>query len=140
MKVYNSLKTAVTIFLFFLCSTFSQAAEIPRAELTKVLSAQTMTKLENFLNFSTKEAQDLLPKFSDEEIVTIWDVYRGSKSLSEQRIFWLLQAHLERKADAMAAQRLFYLSAALIILSSLFFVFVLLIYYRQKKFLQNFEK
>lgn len=132
----------IFILLAFIGFTLPSYGEegIDRIHFAQNLSAKQMEKFEEFLHLPTNKAQDFISKFSDEELTKIWDTYKQEKPVKEQRIFWLLEAEANRKADKIASERLFYLYVALLFLGILFFVFIFMIYFRQKKFLQNFEE
>lgn len=126
------------LFIFGVSSVFAKSSiGLDRKELASKLSTSQMERFERFLASPTNQAQDLISQFSDEEIITIWNYYKEGKSLSEQRIFWLIEAHLNRKADNIAVSRLFYLYLALLFLGVLFFSFIFFIYIRQKQIFKD---
>lgn len=139
MKNYFTI--SILFMFFFLWGSHSAWSQsnigLDRRALINKLSTNQMERFEKFLASPTAQAQDSISKFSDEEIILIWDSYKEGKSLSEQRIFWLIEAHLNRKADKIAASRLFYLYLALLLLGILFFVFIFIIYVRQKQIFKN---
>ncbi|MDH5718359.1 MAG: hypothetical protein OEZ22_12090 [Spirochaetia bacterium] len=131
----KNIKKIIFCWLFFFSwSIYSQAGSVDN--LLKDLPEGIKSKYEKFLSFETNDARMHLSEFSSDELEQIKNAYEGllnKSGKSEKRILWIVEEAEARKADKIAADRLFYVALAVIILMVLFTGFVVYIYLSQKK-------
>ena len=85
-------------------------------------------KLDQFLSAPTAQAQALRLQFTDEELQQVWTDTKASLPLTEQRKLWLLEEFQQREQQRIASDRIFYLTLALTLLVTLFFIFIFALY------------
>ena len=102
------------------------------------LTPTTETKWKGFLHSPTKAAKSMLNKFTDEELNEIFSEYTANKSQDELRTLWIIKEKEARRADQVAADRLFFVFLAITLIGILLFTFVYRIYQMQRR-LENEE-
>ncbi len=125
------IKKAVTkavMALFLLSGTvYAQAGSSDATALSK--------KKHNFYSADTQEAKGRMADFTEAELEQILNEYKNGKTIMEQRTLWLIGELEARKADRVAADRLFYLFLAVVLTVTLILGFVWRIHSMQS--LQN---
>ena len=104
----------------------------------QALTPSTEIKYKGFLHSPTKQAKSMLNKFTDEELSEVFSEYKANKSQDELRTLWIIKEKEARRADQVAADRLFFVFLAITLLAALIFTFVYRIYQMQRR-LENEE-
>lgn len=100
---------------------------------TEDLSGQASQKLNKFMSLPAAGARSYSAEFSDNELLEIWNAYKQSKEIREQRLLWLIEEYESRRHDRIAQERLIYLFLALIFMNGLVWLMMILTYRSQKK-------
>ncbi|MDH5720855.1 MAG: hypothetical protein OEZ13_09625 [Spirochaetia bacterium] len=140
------MKNILKIILILMTASAmnSTAAQESRVDdIIKQAPDNMKEKMKKYLSVSTKEAQDMIIDFSDMELVNMKQAYENvlnNAKDNEKRVLWLYQAAEARKADKIAADRLFYVALALILLMTLFTTFVGYIYFAQRRLISHMNE
>ena len=126
-NIYFKKKYAKYIILFFL--------------FTFPIIGETIenNKINLFFKASTEEARNQLKYFKNTELLDVWNEYKKSKTIEEQRNLWLIEEYYMRESDRIASDRLSYLFLAVLLLLSFIFTTLIFIYKKQDNISKKLE-
>lgn len=96
-------------------------------------------KSARFFNAPANEARAVLSGFSDAELTELIEEWKKTLSLKDQRKLWVVKEFQERRADAVAADRLFYVFLAVFLTVLLILIFVISIYKTYRRIEKELE-
>ena len=133
MKSYYRI--ARTALIMVLVSLISQTNPLMGQEETSSLKSKSA----EFFDADVKEAKVVMSRFSDEELTALVEEWKQTLSLKDKRRLWLVKELEERRADAVAADRLLYVFLAVFFTVLLILLFVLSIYKNYRRISKELE-
>jgi len=100
---------------------------------------ETLAKFDVYFEANEMDAKNMLGSYSDAELESYYNFYKSGKSSHDLRSLKIIRQMEMRRADAKAAERLFYVFLAISLLVLLIFAFIIKMYGMQKQLL-NEEK